>query len=54
MELAGMWYLSKYFLSSANILLSILKNEKNHKNSTLSKIKLHIILISSFFFYDRY
>ena len=28
MEMAGMWYLSKHFLSSANISLSIHKNEK--------------------------
>ena len=28
MEMAGMWYLSKHFLSSANISVSICKNEK--------------------------
>ena len=36
---------SKLFqiVSSANISLSIYKNSKNHKNSTPSKIKFHII-----------
>ena len=47
MAMAGMWYLWKHFLCNANISLSIHKNEKNHKNSTPSKIKFHII---QFFF----
>ena len=46
--MAGMWYLSKHFLSSDNRSLSIHKNEKNHKNSTHYKIKLNIIFV--FFF----
>ena len=45
---AGMWYLSKHFTYSANISLSIQKNEKNHKNSTPSKIKFHIMFIYIF------
>ena len=40
-----MGYPSKHFLSIFNISLSIQKNEKNHKYSTPSKIKFHIILI---------
>ena len=44
-EVAGMWYLSKHVISSANISLSIHKNLKNHKNCTRSKIKFHIIFI---------
>ena len=47
--MAGMWYLSKHFLCSAIILLSIHKNEKNHKNSAPPKIKFHIIFINFFF-----
>ena len=52
MGMAGMWYPSKHFLSSANISLSIIRTvlrliirTENHKNSTPSKIKFHIIFI---------
>ena len=44
MEMAGMLYLSKHFLSRANISLSIHKNEKKSQEQTPSKIKFHIIL----------
>ena len=37
MEIAGMWYLSKHFLSSANISLSIHNNEKITRRLPLLK-----------------
>ena len=51
--MAGTWYLSKYFLSSANISLSIYKTEEITRTVALLKIKFNIILLI-FFFYDGY
>ena len=52
--MAEMWYLSKHFLSSANISLSIHKKEKNLKNSTTYKNQIPDNFLLYFFFYDGY